>query len=113
GKRKLVPLGKDLNEAFIAWQNHESDTERISLGKAPIHDEPGLAPGRITVADAAESFTSDNLDKQAKGKLSDSSVLAYNNAVTSFRDHVFVQFIDEITREVLLDHETYLHKHLQ
>jgi integrase len=117
GVRKVTPLGKDLGGAFVRYRNLESDTERIKLGKTSLHhdaaDTDSTNAHRRTVVEAAETFIADNLDAEDKGKLSDSSVLAYNNAVIAFRNQVKVCYMDEITREVLLDHETYLHKSLE
>src|ERR1019366_9650031 len=71
GKRIIKPLGKNLETAFTAWQNHESDKDRISEGKAPIHqDEPTLPTKttRLTISDAVESYLASNADKLTKNK---------------------------------------------
>ena len=115
GKRKVKPLGKDLNRAFIAWQNHVSDVERIASGRAPIYTEESDAPvsTRQTIHDAAEAYLASNADKVLKNKRSARSVDAYDKAVIDFRDSVSVRFMDEITAMVLLDHETWLYKNLE
>jgi integrase len=117
GKRQILPLGKDLNTAYIAWQNHDVDRARIAAGKAPIHTE-GSAPdparaARLTIADAVQAYLADNADKLAKNKLRGKSVIAYDKAATDFRDSARVKYMDEITDKVLLDHETWLLKNLQ
>ncbi len=113
--RRVVPLGKDLNTAFIAWQNHEVDMIRAKQGKFSLHREISVPDSRerLTIAKAVQIFISENLDAEAKGKLAARSVVAYNTAANGFLGQVGVVYVDEITREVLLAHETWLHKHLE
>jgi integrase len=112
GRRKIVPLGRDLNAAFIAWRNHDADRERIASGKAAIHSEMTTAPERLTVADAAQIYLDDCADKLAKNKLRPGTVALYRKAVIDFRDSIQIRWMDEITDRVLLDHETWLYKNL-
>lgn len=113
GKRKIKPLGKDLNTAFIAWQNHISDAERIAAGKAPIHLDEPVVTTRLTIHDAVEKYLASNADKLMKNKRRPRSIEAYDKAATDFRDSVNVRYMDEITAKVLLDHETWLYKNLE
>jgi integrase len=114
GKRKIVPLGKDLVVAFIAWRNHDADRERVAAGKAPIHDETiADSAARPTIAEAVQNYLDDLADKLAKNKLRPGTVDLYSKAVTDFRDNVKVRWMDEITDRVLLDHEMWLYKNLQ
>ena len=70
GKRTIVPLGRDLTEAFIHWRNHDSDRERLAMGKAPIHHDTtaDTPPARRTIADAVQAFLADNADKLARSR---------------------------------------------
>jgi integrase/recombinase XerD len=81
------------------------------MGKAPIHNEPTTA--RLTIADAAGAFLAECHDREAKGKLAHSTVQTYTSTVSTFCDQVGVKYMDEITREVLLGHETWLYQHIE
>jgi integrase len=115
GKRTVKPLGKDLNKAFIAWQNYVSDVERVAAGKAPIHTEESDAPvnARLTIADAVEKYLASNADKLTKNKKGFRSIEAYDRAAKDFGESVEVRFMDEITADVLLKHESWLYKNLK
>lgn len=116
GKRIIKPLGKNLETAFTAWQNHESDKERIAEGKAPIHQDEVSLPtqnSRLTISDAVESYLASNADKLTKNKKRARSVEAYDKAVKDFGESVEVRFMDEITADVILKHETWLYKNLK
>jgi integrase len=115
-KRKILPLGKNLQDAFIAWRNHDADRERIAVGKAAIHNDTtgasDASPARRSIADAVEAYLADNADKLVKGKLRPRSVTAYDQAATNFRDSVQIKYMDEITPRILLEHEGWLYKNL-
>lgn len=69
-----------------------------------------LAP--ITIADAANKFLAELAQAEKNGEKSDSTRLAYTNAITAFRDQCGVTFMHEITREVLLAHKNWLFDNL-
>jgi hypothetical protein len=57
-KRIVKPLGKNLETAFTAWQNHESDKERIAEGKAPIYqDDISITQARSLSIKASPCFS--------------------------------------------------------
>jgi integrase len=115
GERTVTPLGKDLSTAFIKWQNLEADAERVRQGKAPLRqEEPETdGPARVRISDAVNAYILDSADRLKKNKLGKNSQPAYDRAVSDFRDSVKVTYMDEITRKVLLDHETWLYDNLQ
>src|ERR1700723_43348 len=60
GKRKVEPVGANIDVAFSAFQNRDLNHERIRKGLLPIHGPAGLvqdfknhASNRISIAAAA------------------------------------------------------------
>ncbi len=106
GKRKIVPLGKDLNTAFIEWRNHESDMDRVAIGKAPIYQD--RAKERIVIADAVAEYLQDlpTLDK-AKA-----TIVAYTNTLEGFVRSCTKIYTDELDRKDIIDYIAWMRKNL-
>jgi integrase len=119
GERTVTPLGKDLGTAFIKWQNLEADAERVRQGKAPLRQEEPETDGadgqptRVKISDAVEAYILNSAERLKRNRLGKNSQPAYDRAVSDFRDSVKVTYMDEITADVLLNHETWLYKNLQ
>jgi integrase len=109
GKRVVEPVGTNLTRAFVAYQNRQLAFDRARIG---LPAEAKTVQGRVRIVDAVQIFLEDNADKLAKGKLRKKSVAAYDVAAIDFRDSINVSYMDEITREVLLGHETWLYRNL-
>jgi integrase len=118
GKRIIKPLGTDLNEAFIAWQNHDEDVTRQKNGKTPIHRDPlDLAPGarssspakRVRIADAVREYLAElpTLDK------SPATILAYTNALNGFVESCTKTFTDEIDRADIIRYMAWMRSNIQ
>jgi len=110
GKRKIQPLGKDLNVAFTAWQNHESDMKRIAAGKSPIHrEEPETGKERIRIVDAVNEYLAElpTLDK------SRATIVAYTNTLNDYIQACTKTFTEEIDRKDIIDYIAWMRKNLQ
>jgi integrase len=119
GKRKVEPVGANLDAAFSAFQNRDLNQERIRKGLLPIHGPAGLvadfkehASGRRSIAAAVTKYMAD-LDAAVKtGEKSKATWRAYKNAVEDFRDHCGVEYFDEVTRDVLVEHKVWLFQNI-
>ncbi len=65
-KRKVEPVGVNLDLAFIAFQNRELNLTRRRLGLAPIHGPAGLvqdfkdhANNRVRISDTVKKYIED------------------------------------------------------
>jgi integrase len=105
GKRRTEPVGPFLDEAFTAYQNREVRLECIARG-LPVPEAPSK---RVSIADAVEEFRSElrTLDKAA------GTVLAYQNAVESFRGSCVKLYIDELDRRDVLEYIKWLRENLE
>jgi integrase len=107
GKRVVQPVGNSLDMAFIKYQNKELDQTRARMGLAPSN-----MPGRVRIIDAVEKYLADLDNRVRSGERSRATLIAYRKAVETFRDHCGVDFIDQITANVLINHKTWLFENL-
>lgn len=119
GKRRVQPVGKDLALAFIAYQNIELNHSRIAAGLPPIHGSAGVVRdfeqhgNRARISDAAAKYIAELEADVKTGKRSLGTLRAYKQAVNDFQNNCGVTFFDEITRDVLRAHESYLYENLE
>jgi len=111
GERVVQPVGANIEQAFVAYQNKEMAFARSRNGLLPIATlEP--AQGRVSVADAVANFIAKMTSDVEKGRKTSGTLVSYRNAAESLRDYSGVTFMDEITAAVLLKHENWLRKHI-
>ncbi len=122
GRRKHVPLGYNLEKAFVDFRNFELNYARKQQGLAPIHGGAGLvedfranAPKgvRVRIADAVAKYIQGLDNAVAIGKRSKATWRGYSNAVLDLQKHcaeIGVNYLDEVTGDVLRRHELYLYK---
>jgi len=119
GKRKVEPVGANLDAAFSAFQNRDLNHERIRQGLLPVHGPAGLVAdfkentsNRQTIAATAAKYMAD-LDAAVKtGEKSKGTWRAYKNTIEDFRDHCGVEYLDEVTGEVLRKHKLWLFENI-
>lgn len=118
-KRKVEPVGVNLDLAFIAFQNRELNLTRKRLGLAPIHGPAGLvqdfkdhADNRVRISDAVKKYIEDLEASVETGEKSKATLRGYKNTVEDFEAHCGVEFLDEITGEVLRTHKLWLFQHI-
>src|SRR5579864_1787878 len=119
GKRKVEPVGPDLNQAFVAYLNRELNHSRIQNGLIPIEGPAGLlqdfknhSTNRARIADAVEKFVKELEESVRIGEKSASTLVAYRNAVRRFQENCGVEFFDEITADVLKSYKTWLYDNI-
>ena len=114
GKAEVTNLGKDLEAAFTKWRELDADAERVRQGKAPLHTGPEIQKSeRLSIADAVSAFIRKTENRLKTGKIRPKTAEAYKKAVSDFRSSVKVIYVDEITPEVLTNHETWLYENLK
>lgn len=106
GKRITKPAGSNFSDAVVTLRNKELEREYASRGL----DTPTTLTNdsRLTLADAVAQFTHNQkaLDK-AKA-----TIYAYTRAVEQFRASCRKVYLDEVTRQDLLDHVAWLRKNV-
>ncbi len=113
GKRVVQPVGPNIEQAFVAYQNKEMAFARSRNGLLPIETAATAeSMHRVSIADAVASFIAKMTSDVEKGKMASATMTVYRNAAESLRDHSSVTFMDEITADVLLKHENWLHKNI-
>ena len=120
GKRRLESVGKDISVAFVAFLNRKTLHMQAEMGLAPATQKPSVKNhngngngSRLRMADGLNKTLQEIEEDVRKGKKSVNTLRAYKRATIDFRDHCGVTYFDEITREVLLAHETWLYKNLR
>ena len=111
GKRVVKPVGKNLDAAFVTYQNEELNQSRTRMGLASIGEH---APtNRVRIVDAVRQYLED-LDASVRmGKKSKKTYEGYKKAVEVFRDHCGVEYLDQITGKVLKAHEKFLFENIK
>jgi integrase len=115
-KRKLVSVGVNLDKAFVAYQNRELNLTRTRMGLSPIgllEDVKQNASNRLRIADAVTKYIADLEASVTTGERSKGTWRGYKNAVDDFRDQCGVEFMDEITGEILKAHKLYLFENIK
>jgi integrase len=112
GKRVVQPVGANIEQAFVSYQNKEMAFARSRSGLLPIAPaEP--TQGRVLIADAVTKYIAD-LEASVKiGEKSKSRLVGYRKAIEDFRDNCGVEYINEITGRVLKLHKTWLFENLK
>jgi hypothetical protein len=101
GKRKMLPAGDDFQAALTALRSKEVQREYVKRGL----DVPASAStDRTTIADAVAQF----VKNQAALDKSESTVYSYTRAAEQFRDSTRRVYMDEIDRQTMIDHITWL-----
>ena len=97
GRRKVVPVGEDVEEAYTRFLNEETRLEAAKRGVSVVL--PNDRPDRVTVADAAQDFIATKTAEHATrtGKVSDSTLAGYTRALQTFSDLFGKRFMDEIS----------------
>src|SRR5260370_3889103 len=111
GERKVEPVGPDLNRAFVAYQNRELSFTREHMGLAPITElaAPGNdKAGRTRISHAVAVYLQDLADTVKTGERSKGTQRGYKNAVEDFRDNCGVEYLEDVTGDVLRRHKLYL-----
>jgi integrase len=109
GKRIVKPIGKNLDAAFIAYQNEELSQTRARMGLASIKTEIN----RTKIADVVRQYTEDLRVSVQIGDKSKTTYQAYVSAVEYFEAHCGVVYLDEITGSVLRAYKIYLFEHIK
>src|ERR1700756_4246 len=106
GKRRVEPVGSNLDIAFSTFQNRDLNLARTRAGLLPIHGPAGLvhdfkanASDRRSIGAAVAKYMTDLDASVTTGEKSKATWRAYKNAVEDFRDHCGVEYLDEVTGE--------------
>jgi integrase len=120
GKRRVEPVGSNLDIAFSTLQNRDLNLARTRAGLLPIHGPAGLvqdfrtnASDRRSIAAAVAKYMTDLNASVTTGEKSKATWRAYKNAVEDFRDHCGVEYLDEVTGEVLKKHKLWLFQNVR
>ncbi|MGB7731842.1 MAG: site-specific integrase [Candidatus Acidiferrum sp.] len=110
GKQRVEAVGADLSRAFVAFQNRELNQARTRMGLSAITE---LGPardtsGRMKIAHAVAVYLQDLTDATKTGERAGTTQRGYKRAVEAFRDQCGVQFMEDITADVLRRHKLYL-----
>ena len=110
GKQRVEAVGADLSRAFVAFQNRELNQARTRMGLSAITE---LGPardtsGRMKIAHAVAVYLQDLTDATKTGEHAGTTQRGYKRAVEAFRDQCGVQFMEDITADVLRRHKLYL-----
>jgi integrase len=107
GQRVVKPVGRDLNAAFVAYQNEELNLSRRALGLTSVDTH------RIRIADAVREYIEELESSVRMQKKSRKTLEGYQKAVEDFQKNCGCEFIDQITGKVLKAHERYLFDNLK
>src|SRR6267154_1450973 len=112
GKRVVRPVGANIEQAFVSYQNKEMAFARTRDGLLPITpSEP--AQGRVLIADAVTKYLKNLESAVLTGEKSKSTLTAYKNTVEDFRDYCGVHYMSEITEDILKGHKDWLFKNIK
>lgn len=106
GKRQMKSVGTIFEDAWIAFLNEETRLEASKRG-VPV-SLPGANPDRESISAAAERF----IKNQATLGKAPATVYGYTRAVEQFRDSCRKVYLDEITRQDMLDHIVWLRENV-
>ena len=106
GKRHIEPLGKDPGAAYPQFLQREKDVSRVRAGLLPLNEpepEPELKDCRSLRTSASEFKT--NLITLGKKK---ATIAGYSRAVDDLAGQYPEKSIDEITKQDMLGHISFL-----
>jgi integrase len=111
GERRVEPVGPDLDRAFVAYQNRELNHTRVQMGLASIAELAAPArdrSGRTRISHAVAVYLQDLADTVKTGEKSKGTERGYKNAIEDFRDHCGVEFLEEVTGDVLRRYKVFM-----
>ena len=107
GKRKVEPVGRNIDDAVVAYQNKELDIARSRIGLKPVLPR-GESQGRTKISHAVAVYVQDLADSRKTGEKSKGTERGYKQAVECFRDNCGVTDMEDVTADVLRRHKLYL-----
>ena len=111
-KRVVRPVGVNIDQAFVAYQNKEMAFTRSRNGLLPV--APAEQPqGRVLIADTVSKYIADLEASVMTGEKSRSTLTAYKTAVEDFRDHCGIQYMSQITEDILREHKAWLFQNIE
>jgi integrase len=116
GKRKVQPVGNDLDVAFTGFLNKEADLEREREGLHPIYGVTTASKPtteRRTIAEGAAQYLASKQRAVASDKMRVNTVSLYSRIITDFCENCGVTYFDEITKDTLDAHLEWLRTHLK
>jgi integrase len=120
GKRIVQPVGVNLDAAYVAFQNTELNHARIHQGLHPVEGPAALlndfksnVPNRVRIADAVADYVRRLDDLVRTGERTSATRGGYRLAVEAFAENCGIEFLDEITGEVLRRHKLWLFENIQ
>jgi hypothetical protein len=109
GKRKVEPVGQDLQRTFVTYQNRELNHTRSRMGLASITElDAPSNPSRIRIASAVTTYLEELANAVKTGEKSSGTEMGYRKAVEDFRDHCGVEFLDQVTGDVLRQYKLHM-----
>ncbi|MGB7729446.1 MAG: site-specific integrase [Candidatus Acidiferrum sp.] len=109
GKRKVEAVGQDLQRAFVAYQNRELNHTRSRMGLASITElDAPSNPSRIRIASAVTTYLEELANAVRTGEKSSGTEMGYRKAVEDFRDNCGVEFLDQVTGDVLRKYKLHM-----
>jgi integrase len=114
GKRRVVSVGVNLDQAVVAFLNAEQNFARTRAGLVSAHAAKSEgASDRVRIEDAVARWFLD-LDAEVEtGGKSRATQRAYKGAVLKFQAQCGIEFVDEITAEVLKAHKLWLFRNIK
>ncbi len=114
-KRKTEPVGTDLTRAFTAYQNRELNITRAAMGLSPIGElaAPKDKSGRTKIAHAVAVYLQELADTVKTGEKTKETQRSYKNAVEHFRDDCGVEYLEDVTGDVLRRYKVFMFDHIQ
>jgi integrase len=116
GKRRVEPVGPNLDKAFVAYQNRELNHTRTSMGLqtivelgSPIKDKSG----RTQISHAVAVYLQDLADSVKTGEKSKGTESGYKKAIEDFRDNCGVELMEEVTGEVLRRYKLHMFENIK
>jgi integrase len=114
-KRKVEPVGPDLDTAFVAYQNRELNQTRRLMGLSTITELAAAKnkTGKTRISHAVAIYVQDLSDSVKTGERSTGTLRGYKNAVEDFRDNCGVEFLEQVTGDVLRAYKLYMFEHIK
>jgi integrase len=120
GKRIVKAVGADIDAAYVAFQNTELNHTRIRQGLHPVDGPAAIlsdfkshVPNRVRIADAVAEYVQRLEDSVKTGERSNATLAGYKLAVEDFANTCGVEYLDEVTGEVLRQHKLWLFANIE